>query len=199
MIILSVVGARAAFFDQSDYILGSKDNIKDTSEKSQAGEGERLSREAVGINLEETEPEPSITDMQANPLLSADEILKLVNAERARVEAPPLAVEDKLVQSAQWKADDMAIYNYFSHSAKDKSTGNNGLDYLISLGASCTTVAENLNKISGPSQYITSELTFNSWRESRPHYASMINPRFTTTGIGISGSNPSYQVQHFCG
>lgn len=125
---------------------------------------------------------------------TAEELLELVNAERERVGVAPLAIKDTLTQSAQWKADDMAKNNYFGH-IKPGETRNNGLDYLDSIDEGlCRNISENItDNTVAEDNY--SQMSFYSWKSSPPHYKAMINPKYTLTGFGVSGTKV---VQHFC-
>lgn len=143
---------------------------------------------------------------------TVDELLQLVNEERAKVGVAALVLDERLNQSAQWKADDMAKYDYFAHES-DKSPNNRGFSrqWLIASGVQCGGTSENI-------VYATNTtLAMQWWINSRPHYEAMISPSYTTTGFGIvyqehmskdsiTSSTPvtsdmtsSYMiVQHFC-
>lgn len=131
---------------------------------------------------------------------TAEELLKLVNAERKRVGAPELKLQDDIMHSAQYKADDMASRNYFSHF--DPTTKRkNGLDYLNKTYKECSYVSENIQMTEDG----TSQDALDWWLHSKPHYKAMINPEYTTTGFGISQppkvldyEKPTISVEHFC-
>ena len=120
------------------------------------------------------------------------ELLTLVNAERARVGVAPLAIDERLNQSAQFKSDDILARNYFAH--KDPITGkNNGIAKGAELtGTVCSSIGENItdNIYTNDSQ-----TAVRAWRNSPPHYAAMIDPNNDTTGFGIAGTKIT---QHFC-
>lgn len=127
-----------------------------------------------------------------------DELLKLVNAERAKVGVAPLTESPLLDQSAQWKADDEVTNGYFGH-VKPGTTGNDGLDYLNSLHPQCTVIDENLidnvDSATGAVLDNTSAGSVSGWVKSPVHYKAMINSQYTTTGFGINGTEV---VEHFC-
>ena len=129
--------------------------------------------------------------------LTRDNLLRLVNEERARTGASPLVIDEMLNTSAQWKAEDMEKFNYFGH-VKPGTEGNEALSYLARLdGASgdrCGYIAENLAwRTGGPAHTATG--AFNSWVGSEAHYSAMIDPEYTLTGFGITHG---IAVQHFC-
>ena len=127
---------------------------------------------------------------------TAEELLELVNAERAKVGVAPLAIKETLTQSAQWKADDMAARNYFAHT--DQDTGkNNGLDYFFSIDNDCRNASENIRWT--PLEASTSQEVYNGWYNSPPHIAAIRNADYTLTGIAIAkDADKYYSVEHFC-
>lgn len=131
-----------------------------------------------------------------------EELLQLVNEERAKVGVAPLSADPMLEESAQWKADDMVTFSYFDHKRPGESV-NNGLDYLAKLdleaGDRCSYIGENIvdnvNVETGEPYDNTSIGAVNAWVNSEPHHKAMIDPKYTLTGFGISGTKV---VEHFC-
>lgn len=137
--------------------------------------------------VEESNPEPIVP-------VSADGMLRLINIERTRVGVAPLVINDKLMRSAQFKADDMRNRGYFGHTAPG-SDRNNGLDYLDSIDEGlCKSLSENITDNVWEARNTSDQAVFN-WMFSPPHYKAMIDPRYSLTGFGISGTKI---VQHFC-
>ena len=86
---------------------------------------------------------PTTTLRLANPPTVA-RLFELVNTERVKVGVAPLIIDERLNQSAQFKADNIVKRNYFSHFDPETSK-KNGLDYLISISDNlCTNVSENI-------------------------------------------------------
>ncbi len=132
----------------------------------------------------------------------AQKILELVNAERAKVGVAPLRIDERLNQSAQVKADDMANTNYFSH-IKPGETGMNGVQKGYDLtrqadGRSmCSEVSENIRWT--PIDYSTSQVIYDGWYNSPPHITAIRKANYMLTGIAISKSaDKYYTVEHFC-
>lgn len=129
---------------------------------------------------------------------SPDEILQLVNDNRGGVGAPALQPDDRLNQSALFKAEDMRDRNYYSHN--DPATGQvNGLARMRELtGLSCDTISENLNI--GGDKFSTSQSMVDRWLTSDAHRTTMLDPKFTTTGIAVvtAQDGRTLVVQHFC-
>ena len=136
--------------------------------------------------------EPPKTKYELDPP-TAEELLELVNAERAKVGVAPLVIDERVQRSAQLKADDMAANNYFAHiiPSTGKVLSPEMNDLLVSA---CTSSRENLSWNTDKSQLSAVEAV-NWWKSSEAHYAAMINPRYTTTGFGIRNH---IITEHFC-
>lgn len=148
-----------------------------------------------------SQPEPvkpaatAITTPEELPL-TRENLLKLVNEERAKVGVAPLVIDEMLNESAQWKAEDMDNFSYLAH-VKPGETTDNGLDYLKGLiGSSnrCIYVGENITGMNDKSK-LSAEEAISGWVGFKAHYDAMIDPKYTTTGFGIE---PHLAVQHFC-
>lgn len=119
------------------------------------------------------------------------ELLKLVNAERAKYGVPPLKEDTRLDTSAQRKADDMVKYDYFGHVSPHD--GKHGYEYINDVGIYCKTDSENLTEANDDVN--TSSRAVEAWVKSPPHHKAMINADYSYTGFGISGGTV---VEHFC-
>lgn len=125
---------------------------------------------------------------QSEPL-NADKILELVNAERAKVGVAPLVSDQRLVASAQTKADDMATNNYFGHI--NPTTGVNG--YTLIPNGICVYKSENLGITKGYQDNNAQQIKW--WLNSKPHHDAMLDAKYSLTGVAVNGDKV---VQHFC-
>jgi uncharacterized protein YkwD len=135
------------------------------------------------------------TPVQAVPQPpTVSELLILINVERAKVGVKPLVIDERLNQSAQYKADDELSRNYFGHY--DPVTGKaNGLAKIEQLtGKLCTYVSENLVWNKDKSTMSSSE-AISWWMGSTPHRTALLDSKYTLTGFGI---NKYVIVEHFC-
>lgn len=126
------------------------------------------------------------------PPTKAD-LLRLVNAERAKAHVAPLVDDPRLDQSAQRKADDMFKYGYDAHISPHD--GKHGYEYINDVGISCKTDSENLywgNSAQYPS---SSAGAVTWWMSSKPHHDALLNAVYSLTGFGIDGTKI---VEHFC-
>ena len=121
---------------------------------------------------------------------TVEELLRLVNAERAKVGVKPLKLDEIVQKSAQLKADDMVKRNYFSHEVK----GTNKvltpeMDNLLS--GACLDSSENIFW----AKYDKSQTAVDWWMNSKPHRETMLSDRYEAIGFGISDWRV---VAHFC-
>ena len=135
----------------------------------------------------QTEPEKDKYDVGPP---DAQEMLELVNQERAKVGVAPLKLDKRLNASAQEKADDMQNRDYYGHVSPEGVHGYSLAENRTK--GSCGLVGENIIK----NLYdANSQNTVDGWMNSKPHREAILDPRYTRTGFGISESSI---VQHFC-
>ena len=120
----------------------------------------------------------------------AVEVLNLVNAERARVGAPPLRLAEDLQQSAAIRARE--IIQTFSHTRPD---GSDCFTVMRSRGNTC---GENIAAGHGsPAE------TVEQWMNSDGHRENILNPAYRELGVGYAYEDYStyhhYWVQLFRG
>lgn len=144
---------------------------------------------------------PSSSDESAQSNVSQDEqiqsndqaqqVLALVNAERAKAGLKALVLDDQLNTVAAAKAKDMADGNYFSH---DSPTYGSPFDMMRSFGVSYTSAGENI-----AAGQKTAKDVMNSWMNSSGHRANILSAKYTKLGVGYynGGSYGTYWVQEF--
>jgi uncharacterized YkwD family protein len=126
--------------------------------------------------------------------LSAEEqqMVNLINQERAKAGVAPLKVDLRLVQSARLKSKDMIENNYFSHTSP-------------TLGG----FAALIRKYAPDYRYLGENLAGNrsvqaahtALMNSSGHRKNILNPNYTSIGIGIVNGGPYGKMftQHFGG
>ena len=109
---------------------------------------------------------------------AADEekMLVLVNAERAKVGAPPLVMDAQLREAARAHSQDMWDRSYFSHTDPD---GNDPFARLRAAGIDFNTAGENLALAH------TLERAHDGLMNSPGHKRNILDPEFHKVGIGI--------------
>lgn len=119
------------------------------------------------------------------------QILDLVNQERAKVGADPLSINEQLDQAADLHSQDQAGMNNSTHM------GSNGSDFTARIGDAgyqYSTAAENV-----AAGQIDAADVMASWMGSDGHRANILNADFEDIGIGsATGDDGSiYWTQNF--
>ncbi|HEY8529012.1 MAG TPA: CAP domain-containing protein [Paenibacillaceae bacterium] len=113
--------------------------------------------------------------MDSNASYFASEVVRLVNAERAKAGLAPLKVHNELTRVALHKAKDMYHNNYFSHQSP---TYGSPFDMMRSYGISFRYAGENIAKGQRSPQEV-----MNAWMNSSGHRANILNGNFTHIGV----------------
>ena len=148
-------------------------------------------------NRPQTAPVASVQPVKTPP--TVPELLKLVNAERAKVGVAPLTIDENMMTTAQWKSDDMHNRGYLSHWPATIDGQPNTKKYTVDkdmrrlLDQTCTESSENYYY---EMPMATSTEAMSWWEHSAPHIAAIKNARYTKTGFGISANQ--IVVEHFC-
>ncbi len=120
----------------------------------------------------------SVLASAQTPALDGEEqvMLRLVNEYRAQNGLVQLKVSISLTRSADWMSADMAAKNYFGHV---DSQGRDPFVRMAAFGYGYpATKGENL-----AAGYNDAVRTFNQWKNSAGHNATMLNPNFKVIGI----------------
>lgn len=119
-------------------------------------------------------------------------MLASVNAERARVGAPALALCGTLNNAAQAHSADQAATSNMTHTGSDGSTLGTRADRAGYRGWS--TLGENVAY-----GYSTPDAVMVGWMNSPGHKANLLNASYTHLGLGkaTSGSGVPYWTQDF--
>jgi len=119
------------------------------------------------------------------------QVVDLVNKERAAAGLPALKVNTKLSAVAEKKAEDMRDKNYFSHTSP---TYGSPFDMMRQFGVSYSTAGENIAK-----GQRTPAAVMDGWMNSPGHRANILNSSYTEIGVGyVTDSNGNtYWVQQF--
>ena len=118
------------------------------------------------------------TNMSMNGLLEATNHKRLANGSK------PLALNEKLNQAAQAKANDMAQRNYWSHVAPD---GKQPWYFFDQSGYKYQKAGENLAY-----GFLNSDAAVVGWMNSPSHKDNLLDSQFVDVGFGIANM-PDYQ------
>ncbi|MFI9291606.1 CAP domain-containing protein [Streptomyces gardneri] len=120
---------------------------------------------------------------------AAEQVIALVNAERAKAGCGALSANATLTKAAQGHSDDMAARDYFDHTNPD---GDGPGERVTAAGYPWSTYGENIAM--GQS---TPEQVMEGWMNSPGHRANILNCDFKEIGIGIHTDGGPYWTQVF--
>lgn len=140
------------------------------------------------VQKPESKPEqqPEANKPQTENTSYAQEVLRLVNAERTKNGLKALTLDASLSKVAQGHSDDMAKNNYFSHTSL---SGKSPFDRIKNAGISYKTAGENIAAgQKTPAQVVS------GWMNSEGHRKNILNGSFTKMGLGYATSNSGYKT-----
>ncbi|MGK7895009.1 MAG: CAP domain-containing protein [Xenococcus sp. (in: cyanobacteria)] len=105
-----------------------------------------------------------------------NQVVSLVNHERNQAGLDSLQIDSQLAQAAQVHSENMADYDFFSHTGAD---GSSPFDRIRAAGYNYSYAGENI--AAGQS---TPEAVVQAWMGSSGHRANILNSNFTEIGIG---------------
>ena len=121
----------------------------------------------------------------ASEISLAQQVLTLVNQERATAGLSPLTAHAGCDQVAYDHSWDMDYRDFFSHTNPDNASP---FDRMAGAGVTYTAAGENI-----AAGYATPAAVMTGWMNSPGHRANILNPNFTEIGIGVrQGSTGQY-------
>ena len=142
------------------------------SKKPYTGEAPVTSAEAKPVE------QPAQTDVAA----AKQDIIDRTNALRKENGVAVLRVNDRLMQAAQVRADEMAASGIYSHTRPDGRKSNTVTDSKYT--------GENIHSISElyleQQQKTLSEAVVNLWSNSKAHADNMTSSRYGEIGVGLA-------------
>ncbi|MEV0445659.1 sigma-70 family RNA polymerase sigma factor [Streptomyces spectabilis] len=137
-------------------------------------------------------PRPT-TEKPAPPAPSgsqAQQVLGLVNTERAKAGCAPLTHNAALTTAAQRHSADMRARDYFDHASPD---GTDPGQRITAAGYKWSTYGENIAR-----GQRTAASVMDSWMNSEGHRANILNCSFKELGVGIEqGDGGPWWTQNF--
>lgn len=119
------------------------------------------------------------------------EVLRLVNEQRAQNGLAALTLSDKLCELATLKAEDMVANGYFDHTSP---TYGSPFEMMRQFGVTFSSAAENI-----AAGQRTPEQVMTAWMNSSGHRANILGQSYTEIGIGVAADSNGrlYWVQMF--
>lgn len=120
--------------------------------------------------------QPVQTDVAA----AKQDIVDRTNALRRENGVAVLRVNDRLMQAAQVRANEMATHTVYSHTRPDGRKFNTATD--------CPYMAENIHRIADwvLSDQTLAERAVADWYASTVHHKNMVNPKLSEIGVGLA-------------
>lgn len=130
---------------------------------------------------------PSNTDVKAQE----NEVIRLVNVERAKVGLPALKANWQACRVARYKSQDMINKNYFSHTSP---TYGSPFKMMETFGIRFSAAGENIAY-----GQKTPAAVMVSWMNSPGHRSNILSPTYTEIGVGLakSSNGTCYWTQMF--
>ena len=138
-------------------------------------------------------PQPEVTSSAGDADAMKQDIVDRTNALRKENGVAALCVNDKLMQAAQVRADEMAAHTVYSHTRPDGQKFNTVTD--------CPYMAENIHRIADwtLSEQTLAEQAVADWNASAVHNKNMLNPKLSDIGIGLArGVNDNGNPCWYC-
>ncbi|MFF8381441.1 sigma-70 family RNA polymerase sigma factor [Streptomyces sp. NPDC015661] len=117
------------------------------------------------------------------------QVISLVNEERAKAGCGPLTEHPLLTKAAQGHSDDMAARDFFDHTNPD---GDGPGERITAAGYAWSSYGENIAK-----GQTTAAQVMESWMNSPGHRANILNCGFKEIGVGLHTSGGPYWTQAF--
>lgn len=137
------------------------------------------------------------------PIVNSDyeqQVVDLVNAQRASQSLPPLKRVTELDQAARYHANDLGQDGYFQHDSYD---GAGGTTFVCAWSTRIGTFYSNWNSLAEniAAGYATPQDVMNGWMTSSGHKANILSTSNWEIGVGYAEVNGSpyyqYWVQDF--
>lgn len=109
--------------------------------------------------------------------LSPASVIAAINHERASAALPDLHTDQRLMQAAKNKLNDMAAQHYFDHASP---TGDMPWDFFDAAGYTYRASGENLAR-----DYFSISSLINSWMNSDTHRDNLLSLVFQDIGVAI--------------
>ena len=131
--------------------------------------------------------------VQTDVANAKQDIIDRTNALRRENGVSALAVNDKLMQAAQVRADEMAAHTVYSHTRPNGGKFNTVTD--------CPHMAENIHRIADwtMSNQTLAERAVADWSASTTHNKNMVNPKLSEIVVGLArGVNDTGDPCWYC-
>lgn len=172
----------------STYTVVKGDTLWKIASKNQIGLSELIALNPSLENPDLIYPGQKIIIAENEQQTVEEEVVRLVNVERAKQGLSPLTIDWELSRVAKYKSQDMHDKNYFSHTSP---TYGSPFDMMKKFGISYTAAGENIAK-----GQKTAAAVVNAWMNSEGHRANIMSTKYTHIGVGYVADG-NYWTQMF--
>ncbi|KGR86764.1 SafA/ExsA family spore coat assembly protein [Lysinibacillus odysseyi] len=173
---LSIALPITASAASSSYTVVKGDTLWKIASKNQVGLSELISLNPNLANPDLIYPGQKIAIAKDDQQSVEEEVVRLVNVERAKEGLSPLKIDWELARVAKYKAQDMHDKNYFSHTSP---TYGSPFDMMKHFGISYTAAGENIAKGQKSAAQVVQ-----AWMNSEGHRANIMSTKYTHIGVG---------------
>lgn len=189
--------------DLQKYLNSSSNKVQDTNSNQQTGSNNQTSNstqkpsgsiqkpaDSTQKPSDSTQKPSGSTALPEQTSNMAQQVLVLVNQERAKQNLAPLTLSADLSKVAQLKSEDMKNKNYFDHISP---TYGSPFDMMKKYGINYKNAGENIAKGQKTAQAVVT-----AWMNSEGHRKNILNASFTEMGIGyVKSGSTTYWTQMF--
>jgi uncharacterized protein YkwD len=158
-----------------------------------------LYRHALALSLAVT----AVLAVRPAHAQSPDQVIDLMNQQRAAYGLAPLAPAGELTQAADRHASDEAANDFSSHTGSD---GSDPIQRMTDAGYEGVSYAENIGYAWGsdPSYVWADQDMMDWWMNSPGHRANILNPDFTEVGVSVvdvertDADGTTYYYRYWC-
>ena len=172
---------------EGTYKVVSGDSLWKIAVKTQTGVQELIASNQQLANPNLIYPGQMINVPTKEQASIEQDVIRLVNIERANVGLPALKNDWELARVAEFKSKDMHDKNYFSHTSP---TYGSPFTMMKNFGITYKSAGENIAK----GQRTAAEVV-QAWMNSEGHRANILSKNFTHIGVGYVEGN--YWTQMF--
>ena len=170
------------------YTVKSGDTLWKIASKNQIGLSELIALNPTLKNPDMIYVGDKITISENEQQAVEEQVVSLVNKERAKAGLAPLTIDWELARVAKYKSQDMHDKKYFSHTSP---TYGSPFDMMKNFGISYKSAGENIAK-----GQTSAEQVMEAWMNSSGHRANIMNAQYTHIGVGYV-KDGNYWTQMF--
>jgi uncharacterized YkwD family protein/spore coat assembly protein SafA len=181
-----------AYAQNVTYTVQAGDSMWQIATKYQAGISEILAQNPSIKNASLIYPgQKIIIPTQSDVKSFENEVVRLVNVQRASFGLQLLTQNWELSRVARYKSQDMLTLNYFSHTSP---TYGSPFTMMENFGIHFSAAGENIAM-----GQITPADVMNAWMNSPGHRANILSPSYTQIGVGLAKNQNGapYWTQEF--